>query len=375
MPQPSPRFITAAEVAQDEAGDVQGPASSLDGNIALFDGTTGKLLKAAGVVEGVATIDATTNILIGDDAGNAVDSTVPISAIGGSFLSANTTRVDPSGHDEGDDAGVVGDLTKPFLTVQAAVDAILAAAIEGTANGVIDIGANNFTEDIVIDTEAIGVRISFIGRRSVGSVDFTAFNSLNITTPSGASSVEIYLLDVATGGGDIIFDSHTAFLYLDHANCGGANVSNTREAGDSLSVTSISNSGGNIYSITANDVALILVSGIFPYSGGGVISSSGSPDIKILGCSRYSYPDVSDQSLWSVDAENVNLTAIQSILGDVTCSDATFTDSRAVGSITTSNPIVYNDVLLKAVPPGGTTGQALEKASNDDFDTVWNDLA
>ncbi len=85
----TPRWITAAEVTQDEAGDVQGPDSSVDGNIALFDGTTGKLLKAAGVVEGVATIDATTNILIGDDAGNAIDSTVPISAISGIPLTLN----------------------------------------------------------------------------------------------------------------------------------------------------------------------------------------------------------------------------------------------------------------------------------------------
>ncbi len=77
----TPRWITAAEVTQEEAGDVQGPESSVDGNIALFDGTTGKLLKAAGVVEGVATIDATTNILIGDDAGNAVDSGTAIDGL------------------------------------------------------------------------------------------------------------------------------------------------------------------------------------------------------------------------------------------------------------------------------------------------------
>ncbi len=74
----TPRWITAAEVTDEEAGDVQGPDSSVDGNIALFDGTTGKLLKAAGVVEGVATIDSTTNILIGDGAGNAVNSGKPI---------------------------------------------------------------------------------------------------------------------------------------------------------------------------------------------------------------------------------------------------------------------------------------------------------
>ncbi len=69
-----PRLITAAEAALDDVGDVKGPGPVTDGNIALFDGPTGTLLKAAGVVEGVATIDSTTNLLAGDDAGNAVDS-------------------------------------------------------------------------------------------------------------------------------------------------------------------------------------------------------------------------------------------------------------------------------------------------------------
>ncbi len=73
-----PRLITAAEVHAGESGDVQGPDTAADGNIALFDGTTGKLLKAAGVVEGVATIDSTTNILKGDGSGNAIDSNVAI---------------------------------------------------------------------------------------------------------------------------------------------------------------------------------------------------------------------------------------------------------------------------------------------------------
>ncbi len=96
----TPRFITAAEAQADDLGDVKGPDTSGDSNIALFDGTTGKLLKAAGVVEGVATIDSTTNILIGDDSGNAVDSGVPVSAIGGGdatlILQSSGDSTDPS---------------------------------------------------------------------------------------------------------------------------------------------------------------------------------------------------------------------------------------------------------------------------------------
>ncbi len=77
----TPRWITAAEAIADDLGDVKGPDSAADGNLALFDGTTGKLLKAGAPTE--ATIDSTTNVLIGDGAGNAIDSTKSIAELGG----------------------------------------------------------------------------------------------------------------------------------------------------------------------------------------------------------------------------------------------------------------------------------------------------
>jgi hypothetical protein len=40
-----PRFITAAEVQQIQNADVTGPSSSTDGNVTVFDGTTGKAIK------------------------------------------------------------------------------------------------------------------------------------------------------------------------------------------------------------------------------------------------------------------------------------------------------------------------------------------
>ncbi len=64
--------------------------------------------------------------------------------------------------------------------------------------------------------------------------------------------------------------------------------------------------------------------------------------------------------------------AENSLLASLECQSAEMFDSRVIGSITAS--INYNDVLLRGVPPGGTTGQALEKASNDDFDTSWESL-
>ncbi len=52
------------------------------------------------------------------------------------FLSSNIARIDPSGDDS---TGIIGDLTKPFLTPQAAIDALETAALDSP---VLDIGAN-----------------------------------------------------------------------------------------------------------------------------------------------------------------------------------------------------------------------------------------
>ncbi len=187
----TPRWITKAEVTQEEAGDVQGPDSSVDGNIALFDGTTGKLLKAAGVVEGVATIDATTNILIGDGAGNAVDSNVPISSVG-LFLSANIARVDPSGDDG---TGTIGDLTKPFLMPQAAIDALEIAALDSP---VLDIGAS-VVSGFTTSLSYLAIVGSHLGADQEGmSYEQGAFINGTITNTSDSSGeVTINLVNCA----------------------------------------------------------------------------------------------------------------------------------------------------------------------------------
>jgi hypothetical protein len=58
------------------SGDVVGPDSSTDGHLAVFNGTTGKLIKDGGAVPGGggATIESTTNLIVGDNAGNGVAS-------------------------------------------------------------------------------------------------------------------------------------------------------------------------------------------------------------------------------------------------------------------------------------------------------------
>ncbi len=379
MPQPSPRFITAAEANADDLGDVKGPDTSADGNIALFDGTTGKLLKAAGVVEGVATIDATTNILIGDDAGNAVDSTVPISAIGGAFLSTNTARVDPSGHDTGDDAGVVGDLSKPFLTVQAALDAIIAnPSVGGSMGGVIYLPAVDLSENLTMTAEdGVVYAISFKGQRGPPSYSFVMFGSLAITQAAESSStIEIFLEDGT--GADVTTDVATTFIFLKNFDFNTATVTASGEGQDFI-IGSFDNSSGNIDTISADGVTNLSVFGLWAKDGNTLIQCGEATAIHISHCK--SRPDYDNYSGFSVDdgtgsGTGAAVTALDSLLGDVTAHQIIFRDSRALGSITTdSDPAVtYEDVFLKAVPPGGTTGQALEKNSNDDFDTVWNDL-
>ena len=66
--------ITGLQDALDAAGgggDVVGPASATDGAVALFDGTTGKLLKNGSVLGTAATVDTGTgsgNAILGNDA-------------------------------------------------------------------------------------------------------------------------------------------------------------------------------------------------------------------------------------------------------------------------------------------------------------------
>ncbi len=68
-----------------------------------------------------------------------------VSLFGGPFLSANVARVDPSGNDG---TGTVGDLNKPFLTVQAAINTI--EALTPIPDWpVIDIGNNDHSADVL----------------------------------------------------------------------------------------------------------------------------------------------------------------------------------------------------------------------------------
>jgi hypothetical protein len=88
---------------------------------------------------------------------------------GGSFLSHEIARVDPSGNDG---TGIIGDLAKPFLTVQAAIAAFEAGSFTFP---LIDIGNNDCVEDLTTSLGSLAIR------SIAGTDDHYAFQSLTAT--------------------------------------------------------------------------------------------------------------------------------------------------------------------------------------------------
>ncbi len=188
----------------------------------------------------------------------------------------------------------------------------------------------------------------FIGQGSVGSHDCKAFDSITIT----GGQVEIFVRNCSIGangdtGASVTADVDTLFLYLDHVNCSGDIIGTRHNTTLQLISQSVSATVGYV---SADDEPLaILVSGVTPNSGGTTIScASGSPEITIIDCARYSYHDSNSKSLWSVDSQNSVLNVTQSILENATFQGGMFIDSRITGSFTNNDPsgTFFQDVLL-----------------------------
>jgi len=204
----------------------------------------GDLSTALGLKENVSNKSTDTALGTSDTlypSQKAVKSYVDDHAGGGSFLSAYTARVDISGDDG---TGTIGDLTKPFLTVQAAIDAF--QALDPIPDWpVIDIGDNSFTEDLTTGLSTL----VFIGRNSSGPNAAeplnSPFNSLrflstidtsvtlvlkdcNALPISGDGSVYIGS-EILTGGLLVIGEEYQILNYQagdDFTNVGGTNETN-----------------------------------------------------------------------------------------------------------------------------------------------------
>ncbi len=333
-----PRLITAAEAALDDLGDVKGPGPVTDGNIALFDGTSGTLLKAAGVVEGVATIDSTTNVLIGDGTGNAIDSG---SAIGdlGSLLTINTARVDASGSDE---TGTIGNLSKPFLTVQSAIDHIF--ALGGFDPGVlymIDIGNNKFIdENLTIDDP---IYLGFRGANLITSIPWS-----NLTLTADAT---IYVEDCMLNGSTIT-TSDNLRLVLTDVDMDNVSIVSTAGNDKHLSIISETRTAYRAGTITADDIGNIELIGISAdLSGGNTSISVANSDVSIRIQDSNGWNDTNlgdDLALFDIvcGGTSTQVTVINSIVGDVTANFVFFTNSKSLGTVTAStafSPAFIND--------------------------------
>lgn len=115
---------------------------------------------------------AGTSWVVNDDGSTSpVLKVVPEGEGGGTFLISETARVDPSGNDS---TGVVGDILKPFLTVQAALEAHVTAE---STKPVILFGVVDYFEDLTTSL----TQIFFIGIAELTS----PFNSLTFTQSTG----------------------------------------------------------------------------------------------------------------------------------------------------------------------------------------------
>ncbi len=294
----TPRLITAAEVEAGEQGDVQGPDTAEDGNIALFDGTTGKLLKAAGVVEGVATIDATTNILIGDDAGNAVDSGKSIDDIGGGAATLELTSngdVNDSSTFNADNSGIaqkdVNDVTMFTLWSDGTfggniliVDKLPSGLEFGSASDNVMIGTQigqNFTNG----GANVGIGNSVFQEITEGSSNTAVGTSAGVSTTDGNENVFIgssaIAIEPSASNITVIGASATAESGVT-ANAiaigSGANVTadNTAVIGNQ-DITDVAFGAGNVFATSG-----LLVVGreytIVFYGAGDDFSNIGCPD-------------------------------------------------------------------------------------------------
>ncbi len=311
---------------------------------------------------------------------------------GGAFLSANTARVDPSGDDG---TGTVGDLTKPFLTVQAAIDVIgeilpnidiqilvigvtysIDTYVDGddftnvgginetgnifratgttptvwapnastlrVQNACIDIGINRFILDITI-TGPMPVLL-FKGPGNQGSIDTSdigqAFTNLTITDDDNDSFL-IFLKDCFWGG-SITTDSEL-ILMLDNAGTANAVILATF-SGSELVVGSIYGTGNGIGSITADDTDIV-VFGINANDQNSTIATANG-SVTMSKCSQApSSGDSYELKCFSINAPTGSATVNDSLIKDLTCFSAALVRSEVLGTITTSDPTqaVSND--------------------------------
>jgi hypothetical protein len=105
------------------------------------------------------------------------------------FLESEIARVDPSGNDG---IGVIGDLSKPFLTVQGAIDAVEDGSF---TNPVVDIANLSSSEDV---TTALA-KITFVGINPFDPSPASIINSLTLTNTTEGINLSFSGVSVLNG--------------------------------------------------------------------------------------------------------------------------------------------------------------------------------
>lgn len=265
---------------------------------------------------------------------------------GGSFLSSNTARVDSSGDDS---TGAIGDLGKPFLTVQAAIAAFEANPV---ARPLIDTGINDFSENLTTSL----THLQFTG---VDGFTSFPFNSLTFTSPDQVIYCNFFRCYAAT-----ITAASTGLLYITITDAGLGGVTNSAgpvTVADDIGISYIS-------SITAAGDILC-----YGMSYVGALSAPGF-NIQLTDCMpRYANADGTyTGQVPTITSAGSAVSATRAMIGDVVAaSSLLLVDSRVVGT-NNATSTVYADVLLASIKLAtpATTGTMTVNMGNADAQTV-----
>src|ERR1041384_4504730 len=253
---------------------------------------------------------------------------------GSQFLITNAARVDDSGDD---DHGAVGDMEKPFATVQAAITALEAV----TADGVVYVHGNHDSEDLTTSLSDLTI----VGDGTASSPHFLAANSITVT---GTTSSSIRLRNTFIGGTGLNFglDVTSVVVVLENA------VAN-RIMAPSATVEVDGMSG---FGLIASDISGIRAGGDGALNG--VVTTE---DV-----SRYDS---------STPGAPINVTATASWIRSVAASDPggvntlTLSDARVYG-VNQATTTDYADVLLGYVPTQSPGDDSNKPASTEYVDTA-----
>lgn len=96
-------------------------------------------------------------------------------------------------------------------------------------------------------------------------------------------------------------------------------------------------------------------------------------DIFVQGETNYAAPDEFVGHSPAVSNGNIGLILVSNKLYWIKF-DITAASENSVTQVFTQDPVLIGPAEAAGIPPGGTTGQVLAKASDNDFDTEWIDL-